>query len=160
MDFQQIQELIKLIDNSNIGKITIKNGDFKINIVNKNYNNNPPTITYAAPTLPPTTTPTQTTPLTTPATTPTIPPPAELPNNLITIRSPMVGTFYRSSSPDKDAFVKIGDSISQGTVLCIIEAMKLFNEIQAETSGTIVKILIDNNQPVEYDQPLFLVKPN
>lgn len=78
----------------------------------------------------------------------------------VTIKSPMIGTFYRSPSPDKDAFVSVGDSIAPGKVICIIEAMKLFNEIEAEISGKIVKVLVDDATPVEYDQPLFLVDPS
>jgi acetyl-CoA carboxylase biotin carboxyl carrier protein len=78
----------------------------------------------------------------------------------VTIKSPMIGTFYRSSSPDKDAYVSVGDSIKEGKVICIIEAMKLFNEIEAEISGKIVKVLADDASPVEYDQPLFLVDPS
>ncbi|RZK91360.1 MAG: acetyl-CoA carboxylase biotin carboxyl carrier protein, partial [Pedobacter sp.] len=77
----------------------------------------------------------------------------------ITIKSPMIGTFYRSASPDKPSFVNVGDEIGTGKVVCIIEAMKLFNEIESEVSGRIVKILVDNASPVEYDQPLFLVEP-
>lgn len=76
------------------------------------------------------------------------------------IKSPMIGTFYRSSSPDKDAFVKVGDRVEKGQVVCIIEAMKLFNEIEAEISGTITKVMVENASPVEYDQPLFLVDPS
>jgi acetyl-CoA carboxylase biotin carboxyl carrier protein len=78
----------------------------------------------------------------------------------ITVKSPMIGTFYRSPGPDKDVFVNVGDSIQKGKVLCIIEAMKLFNEIEAEISGKIVKVLVDDASPVEYDQPLFLVDPS
>lgn len=78
----------------------------------------------------------------------------------ITIKSPMIGTFYRASSPDKDPFVNVGDSIKPGQTICIIEAMKLFNEIEAEVSGKIVKVLVDDSSPVEYDQPLFLVDPS
>ena len=81
-------------------------------------------------------------------------------SNLITIKSPMIGTYYKSPSPDKAAFVQVGDEIKPGKVLCIIEAMKLFNEIESEVSGKIVKILVENASPVEYDQPLFLVEPN
>jgi acetyl-CoA carboxylase biotin carboxyl carrier protein len=80
-------------------------------------------------------------------------------SHYITIKSPMIGTFYRSASPDKPLFVNVGDEVSTGTVVCIIEAMKLFNEIESEISGRIVKILVDNASPVEYDQPLFLVEP-
>jgi len=80
-------------------------------------------------------------------------------SNYITIKSPMIGTFYRSSSPDKAAFAEVGDEIKSGQVICIIEAMKLFNEIESEVSGRIVKVLVENASPVEYDQPLFLVEP-
>lgn len=78
----------------------------------------------------------------------------------ITVKSPIIGTFYRKPSPDKDLFCEVGDSIKQGDVLCIIEAMKLFNEIESEVSGTIVKVLVDDSSPVEFDQPLFLVDPS
>lgn len=80
-------------------------------------------------------------------------------DNLITIKSPMIGTFYRKSSPDKPLFVEVGDTIKEGDVLCVIEAMKLFNEIESEVNGKIVKILVDDSSPVEFDQPLFLVEP-
>lgn len=85
--------------------------------------------------------------------------PKEDSSKYVTIKSPMIGTFYRSSGPDKDAFVSVGDEIKPGKVICIVEAMKLFNEIEAETSGKIVKVLVDDASPVEYDQPLFLVDP-
>ena len=81
-------------------------------------------------------------------------------NNYITINSPIIGTFYRRPSPDKPSFVEVGDSISEGTVLCVIEAMKLFNDIESEVSGKIVKVLVDDSSPVEFDQPLFLVDPS
>lgn len=80
-------------------------------------------------------------------------------DNLITVKSPMIGTFYRSAGPDKPTFVNVGDEIKEGDVLCIVEAMKLFNEIESEVTGTIVKVLVDDASPVEYDQPLFLVEP-
>lgn len=86
--------------------------------------------------------------------------PKEDDSKYITIKSPMIGTFYRSPSPDKDSFVSVGDTIKEGKVICIIEAMKLFNEIEAEVSGKIVKVLADDASPVEYDQPLFLVDPS
>lgn len=90
------------------------------------------------------------------------PAPAAAPssNNYVEIKSPMIGTFYTSSSPDSDAFVSIGDKVGVGETVCVIEAMKLFNEIESEVSGTIVKVLIENAQPVEFDQPLFLVDPS
>ena len=81
-------------------------------------------------------------------------------DNLFEVKSPMVGTFYRSPSPDADAYVSVGNDVSPGTVLCIIEAMKLMNEIESEISGKIVKILVENAQPVEYNQPLFLIEKN
>jgi len=77
----------------------------------------------------------------------------------LTIKSPMIGTFYRSSAPDKPPFTSVGDDIKEGDVICIIEAMKLFNEIEAEVSGKIIKVLVDDSTPVEYDQPIFLVEP-
>tara|TARA_B100001063_G_C16703688_1_gene524003 strand:+ start:259 stop:744 length:486 start_codon:yes stop_codon:yes gene_type:complete len=84
----------------------------------------------------------------------------EVEDNLITIKSPIIGTFYRKASPDKPAFVEVGDTIKDGNVLCVIEAMKLFNEIESEISGTIVKILVDDASPVEFDQPLFIINPS
>ena len=81
-------------------------------------------------------------------------------DGLITIKSPIIGTFYRKSAPDKPPFVEVGDTIKEGEVLCVIEAMKLFNEIESELAGTIVKILVDDASPVEFDQPLFLIKPH
>ena len=78
----------------------------------------------------------------------------------VTVKSPMIGTFYRKPSPDKDVFVNVGDSVSKGSVVCVIEAMKLFNEIESEISGKIVKVLVDDSTPVEFDQPLFLVDPS
>ena len=80
-------------------------------------------------------------------------------SNLITVKSPIIGTFYRKPSPDKDNFVEVGDSVSVGQALCVIEAMKLFNEIESEVSGKIIKVLVDDAEPVEFDQPLFLIEP-
>ncbi|RLD27960.1 MAG: acetyl-CoA carboxylase biotin carboxyl carrier protein [Bacteroidetes bacterium] len=85
---------------------------------------------------------------------------AEDSDKYITVKSPMIGTFYRASGPDKDAFINVGDAIKPGRVICIVEAMKLFNEIESEVSGSIVKVLVDDASPVEYDQPLFLVDPS
>ena len=86
--------------------------------------------------------------------------PAEDDSKYITIKSPMIGTFYRKPSPDKPVFVEVGSQIKEGDVLCVVEAMKLFNEIESEVSGKIVKVLVDDSSPVEYDQPLFLVDPS
>ena len=160
MDFKQIQELIKIINKSNIGELSIEENDFKITIKQKEEKTQtvvsaPPTTIYApAPT--PVIQPAAPQPATTETATS---PAAQKTDNLITIKSPMIGTFYRRSSPDKPSFVEVGDEIAPGKVVCIIEAMKLFNEIESEVNGTIVKILVDDASPVEYDQPLFLVEP-
>jgi len=161
MDFKQIQELIKIVNRSNIGELSIEEGDFKITIKQKDeqapaYVGSAPVQSYLpAPAAVP-----QTGPVAAPqplnGSTDTAPKPAD---NFITIKSPMIGTFYRSSSPDKPPFINIGDEISVGKTVCIIEAMKLFNEIESEVKGTIVKVLVDDASPVEYDQPLFLVEP-
>src|SRR3954447_7287117 len=158
MDFKQIQELIKIVNKSNIGELSIEENDFKITIKQKEEKTqtivSAPATVYAPP-------PTPVTPPVTPPTSAETAPAtaAQKTENLITIKSPMIGTFYRRSSPDKPPFAEIGDEITPGKVVCIIEAMKLFNEIESEVSGTIVKILVDDASPVEYDQPLFLVEP-
>jgi acetyl-CoA carboxylase biotin carboxyl carrier protein len=158
MDFKQIQELIKMVNKSNIGEVTIEQKDFKVTVKQKEE----PVqhVVAAAPAM---------------AAAPVAPvaaaaaPAAAAPekpkaapaasDNLITIKSPMIGTFYRKSSPDKPNLVEVGSDIAPGSVLCIIEAMKLFNEIESEVKGRIVKVLVDDASPVEYDQPLFLVEP-
>jgi acetyl-CoA carboxylase biotin carboxyl carrier protein len=156
MDFKQIQELIKIINKSNIGELSVEEKDFKITIKQKEEQvqaimQAPPAPVYGSAPPPPLVQALQAAP----------PPAAEIAkaDNLITIKSPMIGTFYRRSSPDKAAFVETGDEITPGKVVCIIEAMKLFNEIESEISGRIVKILVDDASPVEYDQSLFLVEP-
>lgn len=160
MDLKQIHELIKIINKSNIGEISIEDKDGKVTIKQKEE----PAITVAAPSHQVFTTasapaPAPAAPV---AAAPAAPAPAAAPakaDNLITIKSPMIGTFYRRPSPDKPIFAEVGTEVSPGKVVCIIEAMKLFNEIESEVSGTIVKILVDDASPVEYDQPLFLVEP-
>lgn len=163
MEFKQIQELIKAINKSNISELSVEEGDFKITIKQAQTISEtqfvavqapmPQMLPQAAPqaaALPAAPAPSaQATPAAAPAAN----------DKLITIKSPMIGTFYRSPSPDKPSFVNVGDDIKQGDVLCIVEAMKLFNEIESEVSGKIVKVLIDDASPVEYDQPLFLVEP-
>jgi acetyl-CoA carboxylase biotin carboxyl carrier protein len=160
MDFKQIQELVKMINKSNIGELSIEEKDFKVTIKQKRDQvtqvvSSAP-VYAAAPTHAP-----APTPVATPAVAASSPAPeaAAAASNLITIKSPMIGTFYRRTSPDKPNLVEVGDEISLGKVVCIIEAMKLFNEIESEVKGTIVKVLVDDNSPVEYDQPLFLVEP-
>jgi len=161
MDFKQIQELIKLINKSNIGEISIEESDFKITIKQKE--EKAETI-VTAPVATPIAAPVyaQAPPSSVPAAQPAAPLTPAAPakaDNLITIKSPMIGTFYRKSSPDKPALVEVGDEVTPGKVVCIIEAMKLFNEIESEVSGRILKVLVDDASPVEYDQPLFLVEP-
>jgi acetyl-CoA carboxylase biotin carboxyl carrier protein len=154
MDIKQIQELIRFVAKSGVNEVAIEQEDFKITIKT----NQAPTYVQA------------TVPLHAPA--PTAPAPVAAPaaevapaapvadtSKYITVKSPMIGTFYRSAGPDKPLFVNVGDEINVGDVVCIIEAMKLFNEIESEVSGRVVKILVDNASPVEYDQPLFLVEP-
>ncbi len=163
MDFKQIQELIKTVNKSNIGELQIEDKDFKIMIKQKpDAVQQTSTASSASLTQPQfQTTPVQSTLASLPTPTPEgsaqTPPPKT--DNLITIKSPMIGTFYRKSSPDKPSIVEVGDEIVPGKVVCIIEAMKLFNEIESEVSGRIVKVLVENASPVEYDQPLFMVEP-
>lgn len=160
MDIKQIQELVKLINKTNIGEITIEENGVKITIKQKkepaqHFSGTLPAQMIAAPAPAPV--------VPAPAVAPAAPvTPAPAPpktDKLLTIKSPMIGTFYRQSGPGKPIFVNVGDEIAPGKVVCIIEAMKLFNEIESEISGRIVKVLVDDASPVEYDQPLFLVEP-
>lgn len=162
MDFKQIQELIKMINKSNIGELVIEEKGFKLSIRQKE---EPVPNVIAAPiAATPVALPTvSTAPV---AAQQAVAPAADKPraadtaaDNLVTIKSPMIGTFYRSSSPGKPPFVEPGDEVTTGKVVCIIEAMKLFNEIESEIKGRIVKVLAEDASPVEYDQPLFLVEP-
>lgn len=158
MDFKQIQELVKMINKSNISELSIEQDKFKITIKQKD-NEVQQVITVPA-TMAPAPVAAAVTPAAAPATAaPAAAPAAPKADNLVTIKSPMIGTFYRSAGPDKAAFVNVGDEVTSGKVVCIIEAMKLFNEIESEVSGKIVKVLVDDASPVEYDQPLFLVEP-
>ena len=173
MDFKEIQELIKLINKSNLTEFKMEKGDFKVSIRTKKFGKmmNQPII-QAQPQM----VPVQPAPIQQPASTPQSssangPESAKPDNqnkaegaagesdNYVAIKSPIVGTFYRSSSPDKPPYLKVGDSVAVGDVVCIVEAMKLFNEIESDASGKIVKVLVEDAQPVEYDQPLFLVDP-
>ena len=162
MNFDEIKDLIKLVSKTGLGKVKIEKEDFQITISgNKNSKAEQPIIVQSP----------QPTMMAAPASAPAAPsepaptPPAkEKPakaeeDNLVTINSPMIGTFYRSSGPDKDAFVNVGSTFKVGDKLCIVEAMKTFNEIEAEISGKIVKVLVDDASPVDYDQPLFMVEP-
>ena len=166
MDFKQIQELIKMINKSNIGEVSIEQNDFRITIKQKE---DPVTqvVSAAAPVAYPQVLQQQPSmAVSQPATGQAQPESVSMQSsgasgaNLVTIKSPMIGTFYRRSSPDKPNLVEIGDEVSPGKVVCIIEAMKLFNEIESELKGKIVKILVEDSSPVEYDQPLFVVDPS
>lgn len=164
MEFKQIQELIKSVNKSGLSELSIKDGEFEIHIKQAvaewNYSAMP-TVASATQTMPQYLPPMPAAPQApAPATAaPADNKAAQENSNAITVKSPMIGTFYRSAGPDKPAFVSVGDSIKPGSVLCIVEAMKLFNEIESEVSGRIVKVLVDDASPVEYDQPLFLVEP-
>lgn len=162
MDFKQIQELIKMVNDSNIGEVTIEQKEFKLTVKQKEQQI---TQVVASPALQ---APVYSQPQlmqqqqqTAPAQGSAAEKPRQesAPSNTVTIKSPMIGTFYRRPSPDKPIFVEEGDEVSPGQVVCIIEAMKLFNEIESEVKGKIVKILVEDSSPVEYDQPLFLVEP-
>lgn len=165
MEYKQIQELIKAINKSNISELSIEEGDFKITIKQAQSISETQFVAVQAPAMPAMQ---MAAPAAQPAALPAAQPAAPAApaqsatatnDNLVTIKSPMIGTFYRSSGPDKPAFINVGDEVKQGQVICIVEAMKLFNEIESEFNGKIVKVLIDDASPVEYDQPLFLVEP-
>ena len=153
MDLKQIHDLIKVVNKSNIGEISIEDKDGKVTIKQKEERvtvTTAPAQVYASA------------PATTAASAPpvvSVPAAAPKTDNLITIKSPMIGTFYRRTSPDKPMLAEEGTEVNQGKVVCIIEAMKLFNEIESEVKGTIVKVLVEDASPVEFDQPLFLVEP-
>jgi acetyl-CoA carboxylase biotin carboxyl carrier protein len=161
MEFKQIQELIKTINKSSISELTVEQGDFKI-VIKQEFG--APAVLQAMPASPTAIPAGLPLSASLPAPAPVAEPAAEAKEapasaNTITVKAPMIGTFYRSPSPDKPAFVSVGDEIKKGQTLCIIEAMKLFNEIESEVSGRIVKVLINDSSPVEYDQALFLVEP-
>ena len=156
MNIKEIQQLIKFVAKSGVSEVKIESKDLKLSVKTgktPSIVQSEPQVVYSAPVH--------------------NEPVVELQNEenneaisskedegLITIKSPIIGTFYRKPSPDKPNFVEVGDSISEGSVLCVVEAMKLFNEIESECSGKIVKILVDDASPVEFDQPLFLVDPS
>ncbi len=164
MRAKDIRELVKIVEESNIGELEVTRWGQKIRISKTaigNISQNADIIVASQPqqvAVPPVA---ASQPIAAAEPTPEVPAaPAKEKSNLIEIKAPMVGTFYRSPAPDADSYVREGDSISNGKILCIIEAMKLMNEIESEYSGKIVQILVENAQPVEYDQPLFLVEPS
>jgi acetyl-CoA carboxylase biotin carboxyl carrier protein len=154
MNIKEIESLIKFVQSSGVAEVSVEQKDFKITIKATHaapagpvHPHNPSQVSHVVHAPAPSST-------------------AAIENikssddsKYVTIKSPMIGTFYRTPSPEKPVFVNVGDEIKQGQVICIIEAMKLFNEIESEISGKIVKVLVDNATPVEYDQPLFLVEP-
>jgi acetyl-CoA carboxylase biotin carboxyl carrier protein len=165
MKLNEIQDLIKFVSKSGVSEVELETKEIKIVIRTPK---TAPVVMQAAPvmTSPITTPVSHVQPVSTPVTTPASENKTPVNNNAsddskyITIKSPMIGTFYRSAGPDKPAFVNVGDDISAGKTVCIIEAMKLFNEIESDVKGKIVKVLVNDATPVEYDQPLFLVDPS
>ncbi len=165
MTFKELQELIKLVNKSELAELKLKDDNYELTLRTKHFMNKQ---VLAAPAV-------QTVMASAPAVAPQAPAPAaaekpaavsEKPaskaadtSKLLEVRSPIVGTFYRSSSPDKPPYVKVGDSIEVGSVVCIVEAMKLFNEIESEIGGKIVQVMVEDASPVEYDQVLYLVEP-
>jgi acetyl-CoA carboxylase biotin carboxyl carrier protein len=162
MDTKEIQELIRFVAKSGVSEVELETKGFKIVIKTGNSKQEVQRVVeyQAAPVAAPQVSAPAPSPAA-PAVTSAAPAPkAEDTSKYVEIKSPMIGTFYRKPSPDKNPFVNVGDEIKKGTVLCVIEAMKLFNEIESEISGKIVKVLVDDSSPVEYDQPLFLVDPS
>ena len=159
MDSKELLNLIRFVAKAGVSEVKYKTKDFEINIKTPLAGSEavsyvPQPVAYQAPAA-------------APVAAPAAPPATETKtestsddSKYITIKSPMIGTFYRKPSPDKDVFVNVGSEVKNDTVVCVIEAMKLFNQIEAEVSGKIVKILVDDASPVEYDQPLFLVDPS
>jgi acetyl-CoA carboxylase biotin carboxyl carrier protein len=178
MNFKEIQDIIKLINKTNLAEFKMKDGDFEMLIRTKKYlEAKSAPVAQAPQALVPVsqaTAPIQSAfQASAPAAATDNPAPAasnegetadntasDTPSNTLEVRSPMVGTFYRSPSPEKGPYIKVGDEIQVGDVVCIVEAMKLFNEIETEVSGKIVKVMVEDAQPVEYDQVLFLVEPS
>ena len=160
MELKEIQNLIKFVAKSGVNEVHVEMGETKVTIktggdVVQQVVTAPAAIEVATPAAP------VSAPATAAAPAPLAPPAATKENdNHITIKSPIIGTFYRKPSPDKPNFVEAGDQVNEGDILCVVEAMKLFNEIESELSGTIVKILVDDSSPVEFDQPLFIIDPS
>ncbi|MFT4521961.1 MAG: acetyl-CoA carboxylase biotin carboxyl carrier protein [Bacteroidia bacterium] len=158
MDLKEIQQLIKLVSTSNVDQVEIERQDFRLKIKKNEVTTNMVSMPQMMATQPGMASPAAPA-SSAPAVTASSESIADKADEYESIKSPMIGTFYRSTSPDKPSFVNVGDEIKVGQTLCIVEAMKLFNEIESEVSGRIVKILVDDSSPVEYDQPLFLVEP-
>ncbi|MBC6995665.1 acetyl-CoA carboxylase biotin carboxyl carrier protein [Neolewinella lacunae] len=169
MNLKDIQELIKLVAKSELSEFKFKDGEVTVHIRGKSYGAGggaardaqyapPAIISMPAAAAAPAPVAAPAAPAAAPAAAKAAPSEGE--GKLVEIKSPMIGTFYRSPSPDKDPYVKVGDKIAKGDTVCVVEAMKLFNEIESDFSGKIVKVLVEDAQPIEYDQPLFLVDPS
>lgn len=170
MDTKEIHELIKLINRTNLAEFKLKDGEFELTIRTESFSKGrvetviPVSAPVSAPAHQGYSSPAPVSAAPAPASAPEHPAAVSAPkevksSNLVEVKSPMVGTFYRSPSPEKGPFVQVGDLIKKGDAVCIIEAMKLFNEIETEVTGKIVKVLVEDASPVEYDQALFLVDP-
>ncbi|MBT8258437.1 MAG: acetyl-CoA carboxylase biotin carboxyl carrier protein [Bacteroidia bacterium] len=163
MELKEIQNLIKFVAKSGASEVKLEMGDIKITI--KTGSDSDTTIVQQVPVAAPMSQAIAAAPAAAPA---AAEPSAAASgkeiaaddSKYVTIKSPIIGTFYRKPSPDKPPFIEVGDMVSEGDVLCVIEAMKLFNEIESEVSGKIIKVLVDDSTPVEFDQPLFLVDPS
>jgi len=156
MNKKEIEELIKFVSKSGVSEVSLETDSVKITIKNAA----PRVVEQIVTSAPMMQMPMQAAPAPVPVAAAPAPAATKDESKYITVKSPMIGTFYRASGPEKPNFVNVGDEIKAGQVVCIIEAMKLFNEIESEISGRIVKVLVDNSSPVEYDQPLFLVDPS
>lgn len=159
MNLKEVQELLKQISKLELAEFKMKTENLELSVRTKHYEKGRQVIAAPAPIQMPAA------PVVTPAvsestSTPSPAPAAEANTQYLEVKSPIVGTFYRSPSPEKGPFLKVGDQVKAGDVVCIVEAMKLFNEIESEVSGTVVKVVVEDAQPVEYDQVLFLVDPN
>ena len=164
MKFQEIQKLIQLLADSNVSELNIKEGDFEITIQTDKVTQQVVVSAPSAPAAIPVAAAASPAPISAVAEAPVEKTPAnekanEAAPSGVEQNSPMIGTFYRKSGPDKPAFVKIGDTVKKGDVICIIEAMKLFNEIESDHDGVVTKILVEDSSPVEFGQPLFLIEP-
>ena len=158
MNFKQIQQLIKFVSKTDVAEVNIENNNFKINIKGPKSKPVDSTPQVVQPIIQ---APTQVAqPVSVPQDLPKPVTESVSNENYLTVKSPIIGTFYRKPSPDKDVFVNVGDNVKEGDTLCVIEAMKLFNEIESDFSGKIVKILVEDQSPVEFDQPLFIIDPS
>jgi acetyl-CoA carboxylase biotin carboxyl carrier protein len=160
METKDIQKLLDYISKSDLDEVNIETSELKLSIKRSLAGHVVQAVQAVQPIAAPAPValPSEVAPKTQVAA-PPAPAAAEVQSNLIEVKSPMIGTFYRSAGPDKPSFVEVGDTITEGSVICIIEAMKLFNEIESEISGKVVKVLVEDASPVEFDQPLFLVEP-